>query len=360
MTPDPVLSLDDAPLYEGADPAVVVRRTRTSDIDAHTAQLRDWKLHYDQLDCGSFAGSFTDIRWPGMQLFVEKTTRRLRQRGHLLPDSFGIGTMLSGDGALCINGIRAGVGTLLTCDSTELDLCTPPNCTVAGLVVDARTLHRAAESMPGLAPMLRPDMLLGMTPPQTALAPWRTLLLDSVRLAIERPWLLHDPDVQQRLRSNLLIHLLEAMAAAQRAEQIHVAGARKRIVDRACELMLSRPDEPLSLFEVCSRVGASPRKLGYCFQDVLGLSPARYIKAMRLNDVRRELARGDDPQLSVYDAAARRGFWHFGHFSADYKKQFSELPSQTLGRARSGRRGAASPAQGVASGVGSGAAERGV
>ena len=342
MTPNPLSSPGDPSACEGGDPAIVVRRTRTTDIDAHTGQLQDWDLHYDQLDCGSFEGSFTDIRWPGMQIFVETTTRRLRQRGHLLPDSFGIGTMLSGDGTLCINGIQAGVGTLLTCDSTELDLCTPPNCRVAGLVVDAGTLHRAAESMPGLDSLLRPDMLLGMTPSESALAPWRSLLLDTVRLAIERPWQLHDPEVQQRLRSNLLIHLLDAMLGAQRDDRIHCAGARKRIVDRACELMLSQHDEPLSLFEVCSRVGASPRKLGYCFQDVLGLSPARYIKAMRLNDARRELARGDDPELSVYDAAVRNGFWHFGHFSADYKKQFSELPSQTLSRARSGRTGSRS------------------
>ena len=73
---------------------------------------------------------------------------------------------------------------------------------------------------------------------------------------------------------------------------------------------------------------------------MLGLSPARYIKAMRLNAARRELARGDNPQLSVYDAAVRWGFWHFGHFSTDYKKQFSELPSQTLDRARLRCRGA--------------------
>ena len=336
MTPVPALHRNDCePLqHTSCSKPVVVRRTRTNDIDTHTAQLQDWELHYDQLDCGAFEGCFTDIRWPGMQLFVETTTRRVRQRGHLLPDSFGIGTMLDGDGSLCVNGIRSGVGTLLTCDSTELDLCTPANCTVAGLVVDADTLHEAAESMPGLGPLLRPDMLLAMTPPEALLAPWRSLLLSSVQSAIERPWLLHNPGVQQQLRSDLLVHLVEAMAGAQRADQVHRAGARKRIVDRACELMLSQPDEPLSLFEVCSRVGASPRKLGYCFQDVLGLSPARYIKAMRLNDVRRELARGDKPELSVYDAAARRGFWHFGHFSADYKRQFSELPSETLGRAR--------------------------
>ena len=102
----------------------------------------------------------------------------------------------------------------------------------------------------------------------------------------------------------------------------------------ACALLLAQHDTPLSLLAVCREVGASPRKLSYCFQDVLGLSPARFVKATRLNAVRRELAQGareGSPQ-SVYDVAARWGFWHFGHFSSDYKRQFGELPSQTLKR----------------------------
>jgi AraC-type DNA-binding domain-containing proteins len=64
------------------------------------------------------------------------------------------------------------------------------------------------------------------------------------------------------------------------------------------------------------------------------MSPARYVKAVRLNAVRRELRSVRDPFISIYDVAARWGFWHFGHFSADYKRQFAELPSDTLRRAR--------------------------
>jgi AraC family ethanolamine operon transcriptional activator len=53
---------------------------------------------------------------------------------------------------------------------------------------------------------------------------------------------------------------------------------------------------------------------------------------MRLNRVRRDLKRGVG--TSVYDVAVQHGFWHFSQFSLDYKRHFSELPSETLRRAR--------------------------
>lgn len=164
-----------------------------------------------------------------------------------------------------------------------------------------------------------------------------SLLLSTVEAALHGPVDLHDPVAQRRLRDDLLLHLVDAMAGAERADEVHRADARKRVVDSACELMLADPDAPPTLLEVCNRVGASPRKLGYCFQDVLGLSPARYVKAVRLNAVRRELRSVSAPDTSVYDVAARWGFWHFGHFSSDDKRLFSELPSDTL-RRNGGRR----------------------
>jgi len=38
----------------------------------------------------------------------------------------------------------------------------------------------------------------------------------------------------------------------------------------------------------------------------------------------------------VQDIAVRWGFWHPSELSAEYKRQFGELPSQTLRDARDG------------------------
>ncbi|EXJ12338.1 transcriptional regulator EutR [Nitrincola nitratireducens] len=58
--------------------------------------------------------------------------------------------------------------------------------------------------------------------------------------------------------------------------------ARKLIVDRACEYALANPDAPPSIIDLCNRVGASRRKLQYCFQETLGINPVAYLRMLSL------------------------------------------------------------------------------
>ena len=137
----------------------------------------------------------------------------------------------------------------------------------------------------------------------------------------------------------LLMEWIEAIPPDAGTTDLKNAAARKRVVDRACEIMLSQTREPLTILQLCSQVGASRRKLNYCFNDVLGTNPVKYLRAVRLNGVRRDLKAEAD--LSVNDAAARWGFWHMSQFSLDYKRQFGELPYTTLSlrRQRGGQDG---------------------
>ena len=87
--------------------------------------------------------------------------------------------------------------------------------------------------------------------------------------------------------------------------------------------------EPLSLLNLCRELGVSDRTLHYAFQEVRGLSPMAYFRAIRLNAVRQELKTAPDT-ATVHEIAQRWGFWHTGEFAAAYQRLFGELPSQTL------------------------------
>jgi len=88
----------------------------------------------------------------------------------------------------------------------------------------------------------------------------------------------------------------------------------------------SRGDR-LSVQEIAQALGVTRRALEYAFSSALEVSPAQYLRARRLNRVRRDLhARAP---LSVTAAASRHGFGHLGRFSGQYRRLFGELPSQT-------------------------------
>lgn len=100
-----------------------------------------------------------------------------------------------------------------------------------------------------------------------------------------------------------------------------------RHVRRAEEFMRAHAAESLTLAEVAQAAGVSLRTLSAGFQARHGCSPMRWLRALRLDGARADLAAGDG---SVAAIALRWGFGHFGRFAAAYARQFGQSPSQTL------------------------------
>jgi AraC family ethanolamine operon transcriptional activator len=221
---------------------------------------------------------------------------------------------------------------VIACIDAEVDMCTPKAFEFRGVVTSASLIEELAANFEIELPRAVWHQLRAMEMDEAPVARLRTHLAaiqETITIAPER---FDDPAARQALEDALLVEIMDMLPTARAADPGRSAVARKRTVDRARALMHGSGDRSLSLLEVCKAVGASPRKLGYCFQEVLGTSPMHYWRAMRLNRVRRDLKRGVG--TSVYDVAVQHGFWHFSQFSLDYKRHFSELPSETLRRAR--------------------------
>jgi AraC-like DNA-binding protein len=100
---------------------------------------------------------------------------------------------------------------------------------------------------------------------------------------------------------------------------------------RACEAyMCDHMDAPVTLVDLSTVSGLRLRSLINAFRAVTGLSPMAYFKKRRLSGVRQVLRRSDKNRVRVIDVATSWGFWHMGHFTADYREMFGEVPSQTL------------------------------
>ncbi len=109
--------------------------------------------------------------------------------------------------------------------------------------------------------------------------------------------------------------------------------AAPRYVKRAEEFMLANIQQPLTLADLASHVGVSPRSLTNGFRDFRGVSPMAYFTNLRLERAHEELT-GAGADTTVTDVANRIGFQHLSHFASLYRRRYGIKPCETLRRHR--------------------------
>jgi len=143
------------------------------------------------------------------------------------------------------------------------------------------------------------------------------------------------------LEARLLSWLRAALSDAERPDdQVTVLPRRRMAVERVRRFIHEHLAESMTLAELCSHAHLQARSLEYGFRDLVGLSPFKYIKMLRLGEVRRRLQASSAAERSVSEVALDCGFCHLSQFAADYKRVFLERPSATrraIGCARPAR-----------------------
>ena len=106
--------------------------------------------------------------------------------------------------------------------------------------------------------------------------------------------------------------------------------ARDRALRKSLGIIAERDLAELTPALLLEQCHVSKRTLEYAFREHFELTPAAFIKRLRLAAVRSALRQADPARPGVAYIASQFGFWHFAQFAADYRKLFGELPSQTL------------------------------
>jgi AraC-like DNA-binding protein len=122
-------------------------------------------------------------------------------------------------------------------------------------------------------------------------------------------------------------HLLPDAPTAQRRQA-------PAALQRAEEFLRDHAADPVSIADAAEAARLSVRGLQEQFQRWLNISPARYLRNLRLDGARTDLiaARTDGRSPRIQDIAAKWGFTHVGRFAGYYAEAFGEVPSATLGR----------------------------
>ncbi|MFN3984707.1 MAG: helix-turn-helix domain-containing protein [Rhodocyclaceae bacterium] len=323
-------------LDSGQPPAHAPRGLlHTHDVDEHAACLEGWGQRYDQLSAGRFDGCFEEYWFGSVQIFRERANQAIHESGQPWHGSRTLAVPVAIDGAGWFCGELFDLDSIITLKGgDDLDFRTPRLHEILALTADAAALNDYALQVDHLdiETELQGRRIVPAAPAQVArLRDFLATVLASLRAT---PDLLRHPQMCRALEQAVfgaVVDTVRSPAAEPRATPS--CRTRQLVVERAREYMREHIDEPISVADLCVELRVSRRTLQYSFQDVLDLNPVKFLRAMRLNGVRRDLKRADPSRDTVADIAAHWGFWHLSHFAADYKTMFDELPSDTLKRA---------------------------
>ncbi|SDE68453.1 GlxA family transcriptional regulator [Limimaricola pyoseonensis] len=147
---------------------------------------------------------------------------------------------------------------------------------------------------------------------------------------------------QQSLRHMVLSNQRDAsFPQAQFAEETR--SLRDSVVRRAILIMEQTLDAPISLEDLASRLGISPRHLSRRFTESLGQSPSRYYRFLRVRYGAWRLVHSTE---RVSEVATEAGFSDASHFLREFKQVYGTTPARYRKALDGARRGAPGGGQG--------------
>jgi AraC family transcriptional regulator, ethanolamine operon transcriptional activator len=319
---------DSAKNERGLSQAVSL--VRATDIDEFLSAVRGYHFGLLQLDRGPFAGELTQTQLNGVLLTTAHFARAVVQSGEPPAGTITFAVRTSSTPSLWQGQAFGFHELVMGRPGVEIDMVSHPGYCAATASFPAKLVEETAERLGWtLPPNTSTSALVGIRHDQARAlrAAFNKLFHEAVRRPFDdrsAAWARNkQEDLLRAILQFTFNHLLalEPVASSERARVLKAALTAIRD---------SRPEDVLSVGDLCRITRASERTLHYAFTERFGMPPAHYTKVHRLNGARNDLCR--EPPMKVSDAANNWGFWHLGQFAKDYQSLFGELPSDTLRR----------------------------
>lgn len=317
-------------MYPLANPHVTGLSQQTSDdFDEQASFLKGWNQHYNQISSGAFQGSIAEANIDDINLFWEFTSQSLFQQGLLGTENIALGIPLSKvDGGMFCGSPCHQYALHVYSDKNGFEFISPYHLLIGLIVINRHKLMQLLSAEDQYFLNLQTNKARVIPVNQTTYLKFYRLLQDTFETLKTQPSLLENLDFKELLFAQVANVIIESLLIKSPAQHEILMQKSWQLVTNVRNIVVERMDEPINVAELCQLLEISRRSLQQHFTSALDISPNAYLRALRLNQVRRALR--DAP--SVTEAATHWGFWHFGHFSHEYKKMFGELPSETFRR----------------------------
>jgi len=321
-------------------------RTSTHDAAIHVAQLScnsfgefaeatsGWALDWRQLDRGQLSARLLQVATPSVLVTQFLFNRKFHQRGTSPPGTRTFGIVGAHSSPVEWNGREGSKNQIEVFPATdEYECVSHPKFRADGVSIPEDSIRSVAETL-GL-----PDPLEGL-PEGPCFVESNPRRMEALRLSLTGLYTAVTKHVDVPLAeaacSDLELEIHSALVAAiatdlEADSRSPHPTLRFRALRLALEYIEAHADSAPTIKDICRVSGASYRTLNYAFLERFGVAPKQYLQASRLDGVRKELHR-KGPSAKIADIANTWGFWHMGQFARDYRRQFGELPSETLKR----------------------------
>lgn len=294
------------------------------DADEQAHNLKAWQQQFDQISMGQFYGRIEEVMFEHVHAFREHTSRAIRQQCNVWPNAIWMG--FSADEKSCrINGHQVEKNQLMIRPgNTQFELITPEDFDIYGLVVNQDSLQLVAEKQ---------GIKLDSHALNSPLKVWESHKLNQLRHVLNDVISPAQSDISRRIQEdNLMMAMLEVLQQNGPSTEKPSFSKRRAVVEKVTAYLDANPSKHVTITELCDLAHVSRRTLQYSFEDVLDISPVKFIRMARLNAVRRRLLQGLQEDETIAMVAQHWGFTHAGQFTHDYTELFGENPSMTISR----------------------------
>ncbi len=294
---------------------------RFTDIDLYNETVKNWNLNFKLLSKGDFNANLHMIYDENISVAREKLSGKIEQKGNTQEGLIVFGIPVNNSSFYWFDKKVDCNDLLIFPFENNFEVISVSNFEVYVVSISKNLFYRTMNKMN----VLKSETIYNGKPKELFLTKDFSKRLTNL-LDYYLNTNLKNKEKNKALTDSITFSLIKYLEKAELKESANRKNKKKYAVEKAVEIINNQVNKLFSIPQLCAMVGVSERTLLSAFNEKYKVGPSQYIKAYRLNLVKKEIY--NTKTKSISKIAGKYHFWHMGQLAKDFKKQFGILPSE--------------------------------